>query len=62
MAQNPTSPFDGDEDDAVCYAEGYGIKEMYQMCDVTSTCRLAGPATDSQIVKSSRCSPTASPR
>lgn len=22
--------------EAVCYAEGYGIKEMFQMCDVTS--------------------------
>ena len=27
----------GSDDDAVCYAEGYGIKEMFQMCDVTST-------------------------
>ncbi|BGP38555.1 FAD-dependent urate hydroxylase [Rhodotorula kratochvilovae] len=25
-----------DEDTAVCYKEGYGVKEMYQMCDVTN--------------------------
>ncbi|TNY21418.1 hypothetical protein DMC30DRAFT_350707 [Rhodotorula diobovata] len=27
---------DEDEDKAVCYKEGYGVKEMYQMCDVTN--------------------------
>ncbi|GJN87353.1 hypothetical protein Rhopal_000302-T1 [Rhodotorula paludigena] len=25
-----------DDDKAVCYKEGYGVKEMYQMCDVTN--------------------------
>lgn len=24
------------DDGAVCYKEGFGIKEMFQMCDVTS--------------------------
>ncbi|GAA5925630.1 hypothetical protein JCM3775_001459 [Rhodotorula graminis] len=27
---------DDDDDKAVCYKEGYGVKEMYQMCDVTN--------------------------
>lgn len=33
----------GDDDDAddtaVCYKEGFAVREMYQMCDVTSECQ-----------------------
>lgn len=28
---------DDEQSDAVCYKEGFGIKEMFQTCDVTST-------------------------
>lgn len=30
------STVDDDLDQPVCYKEGFGVKEMYQMCDVTS--------------------------
>lgn len=39
VVRDPASPFkdDGEEEsDAVCYKEGYGINQMFQMCDVTS--------------------------
>lgn len=32
----PSGSKDDDLDRAVCYKEGYGVKEVYQMCDVTS--------------------------
>lgn len=32
-----------DENEAVCYKEGYGIKEMFQICDVTSEWSARGP-------------------
>lgn len=36
----------GDDDDdsaAVCYKEGYGVKEMFQICDVTSASPIVQP-------------------
>lgn len=51
---------DADESDAVCYKEGYGINEMFQMCDVTSTYLLvlASAAAEhrTQTARSSTCS------
>ncbi|KAJ8295972.1 ABC transporter G family member [Rhodotorula toruloides] len=32
----PSGPKEDDLDKAVCYKEGYGVKEVYQMCDVTN--------------------------
>lgn len=32
----PDGSDDDDADTAVCYKEGFAVREMYQMCDVTS--------------------------
>lgn len=47
MLRDPASMLKGGNDDgesddetAVCYKEGFGVKEMFQMCDVTSECHL----------------------
>lgn len=41
VLRDPTSMLKGkedntDADEAVCYKEGFGVKEVFQMCDVTS--------------------------
>lgn len=38
---------DDDDDTAVCYKEGYGVKEMYQMCNVTSASPSHSPSSRS---------------
>lgn len=53
VVRDPASPFkdEDEESDAVCYKEGYGINQMFQMCDVTSESPLPlpRPSTDEWI-------------
>lgn len=40
MLKGGKSDGDDDDGDAVCYKEGFAVKEMFQMCDVTSEWRV----------------------